>query len=111
MRSVFLDPGTLRNEFSLQAPSLNPDGQGGHSEIWSEIGTVFARIEPVQAQSRFGAGQTLETTTHRITLRWRADVTSGRRFVRLGRVFEILTVQDPDETGRYLICLVRETGL
>lgn len=110
MRAVFLDPGKLRSEFSLQAPILTPDGQGGHGETWDEIGTVFADIEPVRARSLFGADQTVETTTHRVTMRWRAGVASGRRLVKLGRVFDILTVHDPDETGRYLVCLTREAG-
>jgi SPP1 family predicted phage head-tail adaptor len=74
------------------------------------VATVFARIEPVSAESRFGAGQTLETLTRRITLRRRDGVASGMRFVRQGRVFEIVTVHDPDESGRYLVCRAREKG-
>jgi head-tail adaptor len=33
------------------------------------------------------------------------------RLSRLGRGFDILTVHDPDESGRYLVCRVKETGL
>jgi head-tail adaptor len=32
------------------------------------------------------------------------------RFRRLARLFAIVTVHDPDETGRYLVCRVREEG-
>jgi SPP1 family predicted phage head-tail adaptor len=71
---------------------------------------LFARIEPVSAASRFGADQMLETVTHRITLRHRPGVASGMRFRRLARLFAIVTVHDPDETGRYLVCRVREEG-
>lgn len=67
-------------------------------------------VEPVGAQSVFGAGQSLETVTHRVTIRWRDGVASGMRFVRQERVFEIVTVHDPDETSRYLVCRVREEG-
>ena len=48
--------------------------------------------------------------THRITIRSRDDIRSGMRFVGQGRVFEIMTVHDPDETGRHLVCAVREEG-
>ncbi len=72
--------------------------------------TLFARIEPVTATSVFGAGQTLESVTHRITLRRRDGVASGMRFARAGRIFDILTVHDPDESGRYLVCKVKEAG-
>jgi head-tail adaptor len=33
------------------------------------------------------------------------------RFMKGARIFDILTIHDPDETGRYLICRVREEGL
>ena len=110
MPTLFLDPGELKAELSLQSLAREPDGLGGFSEVWSETATVFARIEPLAATSRFGADQTLEQVTHRITLRFRDDVASGQRFVRRGRVFEIVTVHDADETGRYMICSTRETG-
>ncbi len=110
MPALFVDPGFLRAELALEAASLTPDGLGGHAESWAETATVFARIEPVSAASVFGAGQTLETVTHRITLRWRDGVASGMRFSKAGRIFAIVTVHDPDETGRYLVCRVREIG-
>lgn len=110
MRALFVDPGALRTELSLQARAPVADGLGGFSESWSEVATVFARIEPVSATSVFGADQTLESLTHRVTLRHRADVRSGMRFVRSARVLDIVTVHDPDETGRYLVCRCREVG-
>ena len=110
MRTLFVDPGALRSEMAIEAVALAPDGLGGHVETWSEVATVFALIEPVSASAVFGAGQTLETVTHRITMRWRDGVASGMRLTRAGRIFAIVTVHDPDETGRYLVCRTREAG-
>jgi SPP1 family predicted phage head-tail adaptor len=110
MAILFIDPGALRTELSLQAVAAVADGLGGFGEQWNEVATVLARIEPLAAYGRFGAGQTLETVTHRVTLRHRQDVRSGMRFSRTGRTFDIMTVHDPDESGRYLVCRVRETG-
>lgn len=108
MRAI--DPGEFRIEMSLQQAGTASDGMGGHTENWSEVAKVFARLEPVSAQSTFQADQTIELVTHRITLRARNDLASGMRFVADSRVFEILTVHDPDETGRYLVCRTREKG-
>lgn len=105
-----LDPGKRRYEFALQQAALTSDGMGGHVESWTTVATVFGRIEPISAQSRFGADQRLETVTHRITIRQRDDVRSGMRFVKQGRIFEIMTIYDPDETGRYLVCSAKEEG-
>ena len=110
MTALFIDPGPLRSECALEACPPVADAIGGHTENWVEIATVFALIEPVSAASIFGAGQTLETVTHRITMRQRSGVASGMRFDRQGRIFNIVTVHDPDDTGRYLVCRVRETG-
>jgi SPP1 family predicted phage head-tail adaptor len=110
MKAEFVDPGALRTELSLQQVATVPDGMGGHAESWSEVGTVFGRVEPVSARMRFGAGQTLEEATHRVTLRFRADIASGMRLVRGDRAWSVLAAHDPDETGRYLVCRVKETG-
>lgn len=110
MRTSFLDPGILRTELVLEQASLAPDGQGGHAESWTEIATLFGRVEPVAATSRFGADQTLEEVTHRVSLRARADIASGMRLRKGARLFDIVTVHDPDESGRYLLCRVRERG-
>ncbi|MEX0345047.1 MAG: phage head closure protein [Rhizobiaceae bacterium] len=108
MQTSFLDPGMLCHELSLQFALRIDDGSGGFAENWSELATVFARIEPAGAKSLFAAGQRLEQATHNITIRFRDDVTSGMRFEKSGRTFLILNVTDPDETGRYLICITRE---
>ena len=110
MLSTFLDPGMLRHELSLQQAQRTGDGAGGFVESWAEIATVFARIEPVSANSFFRADQRLERATHSITIRYRSDVASGMQFVKAGRNFLILTVIDPDETARYLVCTTREEG-
>jgi SPP1 family predicted phage head-tail adaptor len=111
MPVLFIEPGALRTELSLQAVTATPDGLGGFAEGWAEVATLFARIEPVAADSIFGADQTLETVTHRITLRHRDGVASGMRFAKGDRVFDILTVHDPDESRRYLVCRTKEQGL
>jgi SPP1 family predicted phage head-tail adaptor len=110
MRTTFIEPGTLRHEFSLQAAVPAGDGMGGLNEAWQEVATLFGRIEPLSQSARFGAGQTLEENTHRITIRSRAGVASGMRLVKQGRVFDIASVHDPDETGRYTVCRVKEVG-
>jgi len=108
MLASFLNPGAMRTELALEKADNVPDGMGGFAEQWSEVATVFAHIEPLSADSRFGADKTLESVTHRITLRMRAGIVGGMRFTRNGRIFRIVTVHDPDETGRYLVCRVRE---
>lgn len=105
-----VDPGELRTELVLEEASRTPDGAGGFTESWTQIATVFARLQPIVVRERFGADQTIEEVTHRVTIRHRPDVASGMRFVMGDRLLSILTVHDPDETGRYLVCRTKEQG-
>lgn len=107
---MMIDPGDLRIELALEEMTPVPDGAGGFGESWTEIATLFAKLEPVAARDRFGADQALEEVTHRVTMRFRTDVASGMRLRRDMRNFLILSVHDPDETGRYLVLRTREDG-
>lgn len=108
MATLFIDPGSLRTVLVLEAPQAMPDGLGGRSESWVEVATLFGHIEPLTARNRFGADQSMVAVTHQLTLRHRSGVRSGMRLRKSDRLFEIVTAHDPDETGRYLVCSVRE---
>lgn len=107
-RGAAVDPGALRHELLLQQATRAPDGLGGFAETWVTIATVFARIEPLRVSQAFTAAQEIETATHAITIRQRADIASGMRFAKGARRFRIITVRDPQETGRFIICTTEE---
>ena len=108
MRLTFMDPGTLRTEFRLEQVTQTPDGLGGKTETWAEIAVVFARLEPLSVSQNYRGDQDVESATHRITIRMRTGMKSGMRFKLGTRLFRIVTVTDPDETGRYLNCYCEE---
>lgn len=110
MATLFIEPGSLRSELSLQQRSTAPDGMGGSVAGWSEVATLQARIEPLSDRVAFGADKTTQRITHRITMRHRSGVSAGMRLVSGARIFAISTVHDPDESGRYLVCRVIEEG-
>ena len=110
MGMLLIDPGRLRHAFSLQAATPVGDGLGGHGEAWREVALVHGMVEPVRARSVTSADQRLATVTHQVTLRHREGVRIGMRLKRRQRAFLILTAHDPDQSGRYLVCQVEETG-
>lgn len=103
-----IDPGALRTRLALEQATPAPDGAGGFSPDWTLVATLFGWVRPVSAANRFGAGQGLETTTHVVTIRHRDDVRGGMRFSTGARRMAIETAHDPDGTGRYLECRVKE---
>lgn len=108
MRLTFIDPGMLRTEMTLEAPAAGADILGGPSEDWTPVATLFGMIEPVGAAQATAAAQDVPVISHRITIRHRTAITCGMRFAKGARRFRILTVRDPDETGRYLVCSTEE---
>lgn len=108
MRTVLIDAGSLNHEMTLEEPVATPDGAGGFTTVWTAIATVWARLEPLDPAREAWAGREAAEQTHKITLRFRNDVKQGMRLRKLMRMFPVLSVQDPDETGRFMICRTRE---
>ena len=101
-----LHPGRLTKVVTLERAATAPSGD----TVWTADGTLRAGIEPVGAGERELAGHVEGTATHRILLNGRAAVTSRDRLVLGDRRFRILAAYDPDETGRWLVCLAEEAS-
>jgi SPP1 family predicted phage head-tail adaptor len=97
------DPGQLASRIGLEKPVRTADGSGGATVDWDEVAMLWARIEPVSAGERFAADRLATRVTHRITLRFRADVEGGMRIRHRGRVFAVVAWRDPDETRRFIV--------
>jgi SPP1 family predicted phage head-tail adaptor len=108
MRTGLIDAGLLNHEMVLEVPVETPDGAGGFTTVWTGVATIWARLEPLDPARESWAGRDAAEQTHRITIRFRDDVKQGMRLRRLTRLFPVLSVQDPDETGRFLVCRTRE---
>lgn len=104
MGRLHVDPGRLNARLLLEAPTDVPDGQGGVSEGWTSVASLWGRIEPLRAGPDEIAGAAIAVITHRVTIRHRAGVQHAMRFAHRGRYLVIRAVRDPDETRRYLIC-------
>ena len=108
MNLTFLDAGQLTARLDLERVVEAPDGQGGVTVSHAVESSHWARIEPIMAELAELGHADRQSVTHRIWIRHAAGVEPGKRFRKGTRIFEILTAHDPDETGRYRLCRVRE---
>lgn len=108
MNMTFFDAGQLTARLDLEGPVETSDGQGGVTVTHMLEASHWARIEPVAAELAELGHAERQAVTHRIWIRQGGGVAAGKRFRKGARIFRILTVHDPDETGRYLVCRVRE---
>jgi head-tail adaptor len=103
----------LNRRLSLEEPLRTPDGAGGHSTAWTELGALWARIDPLTPRlAPIPAGQAT-TAPLRITVRAAAPGAPsrprpGQRFREGARVYAVTAVQEADPQGRFLLCLAQE---
>ena len=95
--------GDLRHRITLETLSRVSDGQGGFTETWSTLATVWAFIKPISSRERLFAESIGYQRSHEVIIRHRTDVTQEMRFTYDSRVFQIKGVKRPDERKAYLI--------
>lgn len=100
--------GDLRHRITFQTLSLVSDGQGGQTETWTNLVTVWAYVKPISANERLFAQKIEPLITHRVIIRHRTDILSQMRFVYDSRTFQIKAPFRPDERKFYLEFLAIE---
>lgn len=100
----------LKHRVTLQRISRAEDGQGGFTETWDDIATLWASIEPLKGYERMQAMQLKTPTTHRVRLRYRADVTTKDRLIYDGRAFDVAEAINEGEAKLWLRLSCVETN-
>ena len=103
--------GPLRHRLIIESANPSDDGHGGQTDPWASpvtVATVWGRIAPLRGRERLRAGQLDARHSHRITIRYRDDVTAAQRIRSGTRIFNIRAVTDRDERGRWLDLLCEE---
>ncbi len=103
-----LPVGELRARLVLEGPVETPDRAGGVTRSWTPLASVWGDVATLNAQQRLEADQIGQTVTHRLTLRWRAGLSTKQRLRRGSQIFLIRGVQDPDDRRRRLVCNCEE---
>ena len=106
----FLQAGSLNVRMGVEASVAIDDGCGGKHSAWVHQFDLWARIVPISGILTTRADDVRQNLTHWIYIRMNHLIKPGMRFAKGERQFQIRTVRDPDETGRYLICEVEEAA-
>lgn len=105
-----IDSGQMNRRMTFQSRSTSKDTFGQQFTPWADVFTAWVQIEPLQGRELINAQAVNVETTHRVTLRYRAGVSSALRGVYQGRVFNVLNVIDP-ETAHIALQLLCSEGL
>lgn len=105
--------GNLKHALKLQEKHRVPDGGGGWHEVWQDVTLhplVYAAIATVGGGDALWFHRRMPQISHKITLRYRADVTAGMRLLDTarGKAFEVLSVRDSTGDERWIEIAARE---
>ena len=107
--------GQLPRRLVIQSKATGPDTFGGAPATWTDVATVWARIEPLTGRELMSA-QTISTEiSHKITMRYQSawanpKTVAGYRAVYGGRVVDIHASMNEFE-GNERITLLAAEGL
>lgn len=108
--TVDLDAGVLRDRIIIQRLG-NPvsDGEGGFTETWSTVATVWAGIRPMRASQIVEYKSLNVHATHLVEVRGEVDIQETDQMLFGSRVFEVLTVENEREEGvrKWVTCKER----
>jgi SPP1 family predicted phage head-tail adaptor len=100
--------GSLRHQITIQTKTATTDAYGGPVDVWEDLETVWAAVEPLQGRELVTAQAVNAETTTRITIRYREGVTPANRIVFEGKYYNLLSVVDTDLKHREMIILASE---
>lgn len=103
----------LNRKLVLEEPLRSPDGAGGFTKAWVELGVHWAEIRAGTGREKAAEFMTVSSIAFRITVRAAPHGAPSRpkpeqRFRAGSRYFRILAVTESDEAAQYLICFAQE---
>lgn len=98
--------GAMRHRVMIQSERRTTDTDGSASLRWYDDVEVMADIKPSSGRERFFGMQLEGSITHKITIRYRADMVPKKRLLYGTRAFQVRAVINPDERQRFqeLLC-------
>lgn len=101
--------GKLRHRVTIEQNTPTADSFGELAESWSALASnVPAQVESMTGRELIQGEQQEAVYTHKVTIRFRAGVTSQMRVVHNSKNFNIESVLDPDGMTRRLFLMCRE---
>ena len=100
--------GPLRHRVAIQTGTPSQDEYGGVTLTFSTVATVWASVEPMSGRELVSAQQQHAETSHRIRVRYTANVTQQSRIVWESRTFEVVSLIDNKEEKRMIELMCKE---
>lgn len=95
--------GKLRHRLVVERLTESQSATTGEvADAWAAVATYWALVEPLAGDELFESRQVAPEITHKVTLRYGADVTTADRITWGSRTFGILAMIDVGERREQL---------
>lgn len=102
MSPTALRIGDFRHRITFQREREVPDDSHGHTSLWDDVATVWAKVEPVSGNEFYYAMQLKNAITHKITVRYRNDITDLLRIIFEKRIMKIESLINIQEREKFI---------
>ena len=89
--------GQMNRQITIQSPSQTIDAYGGPVFSWSDVATVWAKVHPLRGRELIAAQAAQNETTVKFYIRYRPGITSAKRVLYDGKIYDIIAVIDVNE--------------
>lgn len=104
----FTPAGQMKKLLTIESISTTRTTAGETTDTATEVCQTWAKIEPISGREYYAAKAQQETTTHRINMPYRSDITARMRATWNGRTFNFTTVINVREADRELEIMATE---
>ena len=102
MKCCEITAGMLREPLTIQRKVAVSDGMGGQAIQWIDLATIKAQVVPLSGREAVQAMQLQASITHRVYMRYRADLTPADRIVMRGQPLQIRAIINVEMRNRWL---------
>jgi len=98
----------MRHRITIEQSVNTENESGGFTTSWDEVDIVWAEILPIRADEKLRFGKVNAEISHKITIRYLANLTEDMRIDFGGRYFNIRSIINPQERNEYLEIIAEE---
>jgi SPP1 family predicted phage head-tail adaptor len=105
-----MNAGKMRQRVTLQRQTDTGglDDYGQPLPPWEDVASVWAAVDPLEGRELWAAQQVNAEISARISIRYREGVTTQMRVAFGDRLYDVLSLVDPEEGHRELQLLCRQ---
>lgn len=102
MKCCDLTSGLLRHQITIERETKTKDGVGGYSSSWDTHLQPYSYIKPVSGFERLQAMRLEASISHKIYIRYVADISPNDRIIFNSRQMQIRAIINIEERNKWL---------